>query len=56
MREFDFARFLNEQGSISSKDKAVRSRVAKAKKVERDLGVNLDEIVKSDDHTYAVLM
>lgn len=51
-----FTKFLDEQSSITSKDKAVRSRLSKAAKVERDLNVNLDEIVKDQQATYLLLL
>ena len=51
-----FTKFLDEQSSITSKEKAVRSRVSKAAKVERDLNVNLDEIVKDQQATYLLLL
>ena len=51
-----FTRFLDEQSEITSKDKAVRSRVSKALKVERDLKVELDEVVKDERKTYEILL
>lgn len=49
MRELEFERFLVESVDIQSKKKAVISRVTKALKVERDLKVNLDNIVTDDE-------
>ncbi|MGE7115112.1 hypothetical protein [Lysinibacillus sp. NPDC047702] len=51
-----FEKFLTQQNSITSKTKAVQSRVAKASKVERDLKVDLDDIVKEDQLTYELLL
>jgi len=56
MRELEFERFLVESVDIQSKEKAVISRVAKALKVERDLKVNLDNIVTDDEKTYRLLL
>lgn len=55
LRQNDFERFLIESEAIQSKEKAVASRIAKALKVERDLKVNLDNIVTDDDKTYELL-
>lgn len=55
LRQNDFERFLIESAAIQSKEKAVASRIAKALKVERDLKVNLDNIVTDDDKTYELL-
>lgn len=51
-----FEKFLTQQNSITSKTKAVQSRIAKASKVERDLKVDLDDIVKDDESTYNLLL
>ena len=56
MRELEFERFLVESVDIQSKKKAVISRVAKALKVERDLRVNLDNIVNDDEKMYQLLI
>ena len=56
MRELEFEKFLVESVDIHSKKKAVISRVAKALKVERDLKVNLDNIVGNDEETYQLLL
>lgn len=45
-----------ESVDIYSKKKTVISRVAKALKVERDLKVNLDNIVGNDEETYQLLL
>jgi len=51
-----FESFLIQQSSITSKTKAVQSRVAKASKVERDLKIDLDVIVKDDQLTHEILL
>jgi len=51
-----FESFLTQQTSITSKTKAVKSRVAKASKVERDLKVDLDDVLKDDQLTYDLLL
>ena len=56
MRQTEFECFLIESEAIQSKKKAVASRIAKALKVERDLRVNLDNIVSDDDKTYELLL
>lgn len=56
MKEFEFKKFLTESNNIESKDKAVQSRVSKALRVERDLKVNLDSIVKDDEEMYNLLL
>lgn len=56
MRELEFKRFLSNSKEITSKDKAVVSRVSKALKVERELKVNLDSIVLNDKETYNLLL
>ncbi|MFJ8236345.1 hypothetical protein ACIQ34_11425 [Ureibacillus sp. NPDC094379] len=56
MDEVAFKVYLEKDANISSKEKAVRSRVAKALKVERDLNINLDSIVCDDRKTYELLI
>lgn len=56
MRQAEFERFLVESEAIQSKKKAVVSRIAKALKVERELKVNLDNIVDDDEKTYELLL
>lgn len=51
-----FENFLIQQSSVTSKTKAVQSRVAKASKVERDLKIDLDVIVKDDQLTHEILL
>lgn len=55
MREEEFEKFLVEDSKIESKDKAVRSRLSKARKVEVEFHVNLDEIVRDDEKMYETL-
>jgi hypothetical protein len=55
MRENEFEAFLAEDENISSKDKAVRSRLSKARAVEDKMAVNLDSVVSDDRETYRVL-
>ncbi|GAB6006901.1 hypothetical protein ABS784_15980 [Geobacillus sp. G4] len=56
MREEEFRKFLMNGGNIKSKVKAVNSRLAKALRVERELNVNLDDIVKNDEAMYHLLL
>jgi hypothetical protein len=56
MREEEFRSFLINSADIESKVKAVTSRVAKALYVERELKVNLDSVVKSDEEMYRTLL
>ncbi|KZM58694.1 hypothetical protein A3Q36_01880 [Geobacillus stearothermophilus] len=56
MREEEFRRFLMNDSNIKSKVKAVHSRVAKALRVERELNVNLDDIMKNDEAMYHLLL
>ncbi|RTR26299.1 hypothetical protein EKG37_21755 [Robertmurraya yapensis] len=55
MREKEFEKFLVNDGKIESKDKAVRSRLSKARKVEDEFHVNLEEIVRDDEKMYNTL-
>ena len=56
VREEEFIKFLENDPSISSKEKAVRSRLSKARKVERELDINLDSVVIDDELTYRTLL
>jgi len=56
MRESDFESFLLNDDSIKSKVKAVRSRINKARMVERHFGQSLDSIVNNDDVMYETLV
>ncbi|ADU28473.1 hypothetical protein [Evansella cellulosilytica] len=55
MREEEFERYLVSDSMIASKDKAVRSRLSKARKIEVEFRVNLDEIVREDERMYETL-
>lgn len=55
MRELEFERFLlNDQG-IHSKYKAVKSRMSKARAVEKQLNEDMDSIVRDDKRMYQAL-
>lgn len=56
MREEEFRNYLIGNEDIQSKVKAVTSRVAKALKVERELYIDLDLIVKNDEQMYQLLL
>lgn len=56
MKEELFEKFLLSQESISSKDKAVNSRMSKGRKIERDLNVDLETVVQDDRATYLTLL
>ena len=52
MIEAAFEDFLSKDVTITSKDKAVRTRMSKARAVEKMLGENLDSIVGEDEKMY----
>ncbi|WP_445613776.1 hypothetical protein [Geobacillus sp. YF-1] len=56
MREKEFRNYLINDSNIKSKVKAVNSRVARALRVERELNVDLDNIVKDDKAMYNLLL
>ena len=56
MRESEFENYLLADKSITSKEKAVRSRISKGKLIERHFSESLDSIVKDDDKTYNTLL
>jgi hypothetical protein len=56
MRETEFKNFLNTDSNIDSKIKAVRSRVSKARMVERHFNISLDAIVNDNDKMYDMLV
>lgn len=56
MREADFENYLLADDSIVSKSKAVRSRINKARMIERHFDMSLDSIVCDDDLTYQTLL
>ena len=55
MRERDFEIFLSNEPSITS-EKAVASRMVKARKAEEIFGKPLDTIVSNDDTMYESLI
>lgn len=56
MRESEFESYLLSDVSIVSKTKALRSRITKARLIERHFETSLDNIVNDDELTYKVLM
>ena len=56
MKEIEFRNFLINNSDIESKDKSVSSRIAKALFVERELKVNLENVVKCDEEMYNLLL
>lgn len=56
MRESDFENYLLDDNKIVSKTKAVRSRLNKARMVERHFEKSLDTIVSDDAMTYDTLL
>ncbi|WP_274362699.1 hypothetical protein [Paenibacillus thermotolerans] len=56
MREVEFRLYLEQDNAITSKKKSVSSKVGKALIVERELSVDLDDIVKDDEKTYRLLL
>lgn len=55
MREYDFEIFLSREPSITS-EKAVASRMVKARKAEEILSKSLDTVVSNDDLMYESLI
>ena len=55
LKESDFAEYLNNDPNIKSKVKAVNSRVSKARLVERQFRILLDDIVADDKLMYQTL-
>lgn len=56
MREDLFLKFLEQDTNITSKTKAVNSRMSKARKVEDAFGIDLDNIVVDDERMYLLLI
>jgi hypothetical protein len=54
-RETKFRDFLVQDKDIQSKVKSVNSKVAKALIVEREMNVELDDVVTNDDKMYRLL-
>ena len=55
LRESEFAEFLRKEQTIRS-EKAVASRMSKARKASEILGRNLDEVTADDDLMYDSLL
>lgn len=56
MRESDFESYLLADDSIKSKIKAVRSRMGKARMIEKHFEISLDSIVCDDEKMYQILL
>lgn len=56
MMEVEFKKYLVQSEQIQSKVKSVASKVSKALFVERELKVDLDQIVKDDELMYKLLI
>ena len=56
MREQEFENYLLEDNNIVSKVKAVRSRVNKARMIEKHLSISLDHIISDDQSMYDALI
>ena len=56
MREKVFEEFLRADEAIKSKAKTISSRVSKARQIERELAVSLDEVMENDCTTYELLL
>ena len=56
MIESGFEDFLSTETTITSKDKAVKTRMSKARAVEKMLGENLDSVVSNDEKMYNSLL
>lgn len=56
MMESKFYEFLISDNQIISKEKAVCSRIAKARVIEKHFKLSLDEIVADDELTYKILV
>lgn len=54
--ENEFENFLLDDAGIKSKDKAVASRMSKARAVERTLNTSLDFVVSDDRRMYEALV
>lgn len=56
MRDQEFEDYLLQDDNIKSKVKAVRSRINKARMIERHFDTSLDKIVSDDDIMYETLV
>lgn len=56
MRENEFILFLNADANIISKSNTIKSRVNKAKMIERHFNQSLEELVSDDKIMYEALL
>lgn len=56
MLESEFERFLLDDKGITSKEKAVATRMSKARAIEETLKTSLDTVVSSDTAMYHALL
>ena len=56
MRDQEFEDYLLQDDNIRSKVKAVRSRINKARMIERHFDTSLDTIVSDDEIMYEILV
>jgi hypothetical protein len=56
MKESEFEAFLSDDLAITSKVKAVKSRMSKARSVENHFDINLDGVVSNDQLMYETLL
>lgn len=56
MREEQFEQHLLRDPEIKSKEKAVRSRLSKARMIENHLNTSLDYVVSDDNKMYETLL
>lgn len=56
MRDQEFEDYLLQDDNIRSKVKAVRSRINKARMIERHFDTSLDKIVSDEDIMYETLV
>ncbi|MEG1566696.1 MAG: hypothetical protein RR313_05095 [Anaerovoracaceae bacterium] len=56
MRDREFEDYLLQDDNIKSKVKAIRSRINKARMIERHFDASLDQIVSNDDTMYETLV
>lgn len=55
MRDAEFVKYLDADANITSKDKAVRSRMTKARKIEQHFNIFLDSVVADDNKVFDIL-
>ena len=56
MKEAEFENYLMTDASITSKTKALRSRITKARAIEKHFEQSLDNIVSCDNSMYQTLL